>query len=86
MKLCLKTGTSSKDIKAIGFHGQTIRHQPQKGFTLQIGNPALLAELCHINVIADFRSRDVAAGGQGAPLVPAFHKEIFRTQRFIVRL
>ncbi|MEY3839166.1 MAG: anhydro-N-acetylmuramic acid kinase, partial [Pseudomonadota bacterium] len=54
-----------------------IRHQPQKGFTLQIGNPALLAELCHINVIADFRSRDIAAGGQGAPLVPAFHKEIF---------
>lgn len=75
--LLKKTGTSFKDIKAIGFHGQTIRHQPQKGFTLQIGNPALLAELCHINVIADFRSRDVAAGGQGAPLVPAFHKEIF---------
>ncbi len=75
--LLKKTGTTSKDIKAIGFHGQTIRHQPQKGFTLQIGNPALLAELCHINVIADFRSRDVAAGGQGAPLVPAFHKEIF---------
>ncbi|WP_422672700.1 anhydro-N-acetylmuramic acid kinase [Candidatus Methylopumilus planktonicus] len=75
--LLKKTGTSSKDIKAIGFHGQTIRHQPQKGFTLQIGNPALLAEICHINVIADFRTRDIAAGGQGAPLVPAFHKEIF---------
>ena len=75
--LLKKTGTTSKDIKAIGFHGQTIRHQPQKGFTLQIGNPALLAELSYINVIADFRSRDVAAGGQGAPLVSAFHKEIF---------
>jgi anhydro-N-acetylmuramic acid kinase len=75
--LLKKTQLSSKDIKAIGFHGQTIRHQPQKGYTLQIGNPALLAELSGINVIADFRNRDVAAGGQGAPLVPAFHKEIF---------
>ena len=75
--LLKKTHLSSKDIKAIGFHGQTIRHQPQKGYSLQIGNPALLAELSSINVIADFRSRDIAAGGQGAPLVPAFHKEIF---------
>ena len=75
--LLKKTHIASKDIKAIGFHGQTIRHQPQKGFTLQIGNPALLAELSNINVIADFRSRDVAASGQGAPLVPAFHHEIF---------
>ena len=75
--LLKKTNIASKDIKAIGFHGQTIRHQPQKGFTLQIGNPALLAELSNINVIADFRSRDVAACGQGAPLVPAFHHEIF---------
>ncbi len=70
-------GCTSKNIRAIGFHGQTVRHQPQKGFTLQIGNPALLAELSHIDVIADFRSRDVAAGGEGAPLVPAFHQEIF---------
>lgn len=75
--LLKKTNVASKDIRAIGFHGQTIRHQPQKGFTLQIGNPALLAELTNINVIADFRSRDVAASGQGAPLVPAFHQEIF---------
>ncbi len=75
--LLKKTNVVSKDIRAIGFHGQTIRHQPQKGFTLQIGNPALLAELTNINVIADFRSRDVAASGQGAPLVPAFHQEIF---------
>jgi len=72
-----KTNILSKDIRAIGFHGQTIRHQPQKGFTLQIGNPALLAELSNIDVIADFRSRDVAASGQGAPLVPAFHQEMF---------
>ena len=75
--LLKKTSITSKNIKAIGFHGQTVRHQPQKGFTLQIGNPALLAELSNINVIADFRSRDVAASGQGAPLVPAFHHEIF---------
>jgi anhydro-N-acetylmuramic acid kinase len=75
--LLKKTNIISKNIRAIGFHGQTIRHQPNKGFTLQIGNPALLAELSNINVIADFRSRDVAANGQGAPLVPAFHHEIF---------
>jgi anhydro-N-acetylmuramic acid kinase len=68
----------SKDIVAIGVHGQTIRHQPNRpdgrGFTVQINQPALLAELCNIDVVADFRSRDVAAKGQGAPLVPGFHE------------
>lgn len=65
------------DVRAIGAHGQTVRHRPEKGYTVQIQNPALLAELARIDVIADFRSRDVASGGQGAPLVPAFHATLF---------
>jgi anhydro-N-acetylmuramic acid kinase len=64
-------------VAAIAVHGQTIRHRPELGFTRQTNNPALLAELTGIDVIADFRSRDVAAGGQGAPLVPAFHQALF---------
>jgi anhydro-N-acetylmuramic acid kinase len=65
-------------IIAIGCHGQTVRHRPDLGFTTQLVNPALLAELAGISVVADFRSRDIAAGGQGAPLVPAFHAAAFR--------
>lgn len=65
-------------IAAIGCHGQTVRHRPDRQFTVQLNSPALLAELTGCDVIADFRSRDLAAGGQGAPLVPAFHDGVFR--------
>ncbi len=75
------TGLQPCDIRAIGAHGQTVRHQPGlhdgTGYTLQILQAALLAELSGIDVIADLRSRDVAAGGQGAPLVPPFHQALF---------
>lgn len=78
-ELLAQSGISTSSISAIGCHGQTIRHRPDMGFTVQIGNAALLAELTGITVIADFRSRDIAAGGQGAPLVPAFHQAVFGT-------
>lgn len=69
------------EVRAIGAHGQTVRHRPQEfdgtGYTIQLNNAALLAELCAIDVVADFRTRDLAAGGQGAPLVPPFHQAFF---------
>ncbi len=64
-------------IAAVGVHGQTIRHRPERGYTVQVNHPALVAERTGLTVVADFRSRDVAAGGQGAPLVPAFHAAVF---------
>ena len=74
---------SASDIRAIGSHGQTIRHQPggSDPFTIQIGDPNLIAEKTGITTVADLRRRDIAAGGQGAPLVPAFHAHIFRDPR-----
>lgn len=79
--LLVKTNLKPQDIRAIGAHGQTVRHRPQMfdgtGYTIQLCNPSLLAELTGIDVVADFRSRDVAAGGQGAPLAPFFHRAWF---------
>ncbi len=81
---CIRTleGTPYKslDVIAIGNHGQTIRHRPDidKPFSLQIGNAKRLASLTGINVISDFRTADIEAGGQGAPLAPAFHQAMFR--------
>ncbi len=81
--LLATTSYSASDITAIGSHGQTIRHYPggDTPTTLQIGDPNIIAELTGITTVADFRRRDMAAGGQGAPLVPAFHAHIFRDQQ-----
>jgi anhydro-N-acetylmuramic acid kinase len=79
--LLTATGLTPADVRAIGAHGQTVRHRPGAfdgvGYTLQLLNAALLAERTGVDVVADLRSRDVAAGGQGAPLVPAFHRAVF---------
>ena len=84
-KLLALSKLKSSEIQAVGAHDQTVRHRPGEfdgtGYTLQLNNPALLAELTGIDVVADFRSRDVAAGGQGAPLVPAFHQDVFTNQK-----
>jgi anhydro-N-acetylmuramic acid kinase len=80
-QLLSKAGISANQVAAIGSHGQTIRHMPEgeTPFTVQIGDPNLIAQLTGITTVADFRRRDMAAGGQGAPLAPGFHAAIFRT-------
>ena len=78
--LLKKSAIARTEVRAIGSHGQTIRHQPNGSypFTLQIGDPNTIAEITGITTVADFRRRDMAKGGQGAPLVPAFHQALFR--------
>jgi anhydro-N-acetylmuramic acid kinase len=80
-RLLIAANVKTSDVRAVGSHGQTVRHRPGEfdstGFTIQLNNGALLAEACGIDVVCDFRSRDVAAHGQGAPLVPAFHQAVF---------
>jgi anhydro-N-acetylmuramic acid kinase len=79
LELIDRSGVSRRDIAAIGSHGQTVRHQPNalRPYTLQIGNPDAIAAGTGITTVADFRSSDIAAGGQGAPLVPPFHAWLF---------
>ena len=78
--LLAKSGIEASEVRAIGSHGQTIRHRPHAKFPFsrQIANPSVIAEETGITTVADFRARDLAAGGEGAPLVPAFHSWVFR--------
>ncbi len=77
--LIRSSNLSIEKIRAIGCHGQTIRHRPELNFTLQIGDANIIAEQTGITTVADFRRRDIAAGGQGAPLVPAFHQAMLHS-------
>ena len=91
---CLRRWKVAADtVRAIGTHGHTIRHRPDghggESFTMQIGDPNRIAEITGIDTVADFRRRDLAAGGQGAPLVPPFHNALFRhpeRHRFVVNI
>jgi len=74
---CRNAGVAQADLVAAGVHGQTVRHRPDESWTLQLNDPARVAERAGVTVVADFRRRDMAAGGQGAPLVPAFHAALF---------
>jgi len=75
--LLQQSNTDPESVLAIGCHGQTVRHRPQMGFTLQLVDANIIAERTGISVVSDFRRRDMAVGGQGAPLVPAFHQALF---------
>ncbi len=77
--LLQQSNTDVESVLAIGCHGQTVRHRPQLGFSLQLVDANIIAERTGISVVSDFRRRDMAVGGQGAPLVPAFHKALFAT-------
>lgn len=77
--LLVHAGVDAGQIVAVGAHGQTVRHRPELGYTIQLLDAARLAERCGIAVVHDLRAADVAAGGQGAPLVPAFHAQLFRS-------
>jgi len=79
--LLLHAEIDASQVRALGAHGQTVRHRPEAGYTIQLNAPAALAELARVDVIADFRSRDVAAGGQGAPLVPGLHASVFSSEQ-----
>ena len=79
-ELLQKAGVAGTAVRAIGAHGQTVRHRPHLGFSVQLNAPAQLAEAAGIDVVADFRSRDIAAGGQGAPLASIFHVAAFSGQ------
>jgi anhydro-N-acetylmuramic acid kinase len=76
-ELLAQASVAPADVRAVGAHGQTVRHRPDAGYTVQLLDGAALAEACGIDVVCDFRRRDVAAGGQGAPLAPAFHAALF---------
>ena len=83
LQLINNTNVRTQDVIAIGSHGQTIYHQPRTEYpsSLQVGDPSLIAERTNITTIADFRRRDIACGGEGAPLVPAFHRHCFYTTK-----
>ena len=88
-KLLQQADIDAENVLAIGCHGQTVRHRPHMGYTLQLLDANMIAERTGISVVSDFRRRDMAVGGQGAPLVPAFHQALFadaNTTRIMLNL
>jgi anhydro-N-acetylmuramic acid kinase len=79
-------GLKNSEISALGVHGQTLRHRPELGYSIQLNAPSRIAEMTGLTVVSDFRSRDIAAGGQGAPLVPAFHRAVFGSETAVVNI